>query len=117
MNQMILCRLRRPHRGQARSYSGMCLPIDDRSAIGASRVKHRVRFDMGAGQGGHGTRSAIGTGQGGHRARFAIGNGGADDDRAQFCINAGGAGRTRSPVGARLPANAAGRPLQGLELT
>jgi len=91
MNQMILCCLRRPHRGQARSYSGMRLPIDDRSAIGA--------------------------GQGGHRARFAIGAGGADDDRARFCINASGAGRTLSPVGARLPANAAGRPLQVLELT
>ena len=78
MNQMILCRSRRPHRGQARSYSGMCLPIDDRSAIGA---------------------------------------GGADDDRARFCINARGAGTTQLPVGARLPANAAGRPLQVLELT
>jgi hypothetical protein len=117
MNQMILCCLRRPHRGQARSYSGMCLPIDDRSALGAGRVKHGARFDMGAGQGGHGTRSAIGAGRGGHRAGFAIGNGGADDDRARFCINAGGAGRTLSPVGARLPANAAGRPLQVLELT
>jgi len=91
MSQMILCCLRRPHRGQARSYSGMRLPIDDRSAIGAGR--------------------------GGHRAGFAIGDGGADDDRARFCINAGGAGRTLSPVGARLPANAAGRPLQVLELT
>ena len=117
MSQMILCCLRRPHRGQARSYSGMRLPIDDRSAIGAGRVKHGARFDMGAVQGGHRVRFAVGTGQGGHRAGFAIGDGGADDDRARFCINARGAGTTQLPVGARLPANASGRPLQVLELT
>jgi hypothetical protein len=91
MSQMMLHRLCRPHRGQARSYSGKRLPIDYRSAIGAGRVNHG--------------------------ARFAIGTGGIDDDGARFIINAGGAGTPRSPVGARLPANASGQPPQALELT
>jgi hypothetical protein len=77
MSQMMLHRLCRPHRGQARSYSEMRLPIDYRSAIGAGR-------------GGNGAR---------------------------FTINAGVAGTPRSPVGARLPANASGQPPQALELT